>query len=152
MKVNIDSFFNEYKGVIPRELFGRMSRAMLNGETDLEISDVDYNRTLYLKQEQVKRVEALARCAKLNNEGTAYEKECNIDEAIRCYEQNIGENAYPACHAYDRLMVIYRKRKDYDSELRVIDEALKYLCATYGMLREKYEERKQRVLSLKGRQ
>lgn len=151
MIVNIESFLKEFRGVAPKELFGKMTRAILNGETELEISDEEYNNIKALHDEQEARNKALSRCARLNNEGMGYEKEGRTDDAIRCYEQNIGEGVYQAAHSYDRLMVIYRKRKDYDNEVRVIDEALKHLCPIYDALIEKYEKRKQKVISLKSR-
>ena len=55
MKVNIDSFLKEFRGVVPRELFGKMTRAILNGETELEISYEEYNYAMYLKQQQLNR-------------------------------------------------------------------------------------------------
>ena len=43
-----------------------------------------------------------------NNQGIEFEKSGNIDEAIKCYEQNIVEGQYITRHPYDRLMVLYR--------------------------------------------
>lgn len=64
-------------------------------------------------------------CAELNNTGMFLEKEGRIDEAIDVYEKNISGNCYPATHSFDRLMILYRKRKDYDNEIRVIQKAIK---------------------------
>lgn len=54
-KVNIESFLDEYKGVVPDELFRTLAKALLNGKTEIEISDDDYNRTLYLKQQHIEK-------------------------------------------------------------------------------------------------
>ena len=67
----------------------------------------------------------LPECTKLNNEGIACEKAGKIDEAISIYEQNVGEDKYPATHAYDRLLVIYRRNKDYTNEKRIAELAAK---------------------------
>lgn len=63
-----------------------------------------------------------------NNEGTAYEKLGREDEAIAVYEENIADG-YPALHAFDRLMKIYRRRKDYKNEVRVIGRAIEVFFA-----------------------
>ena len=44
-------------------------------------------------------------------------------KAIRLYEQNIKED-YADEFAFDRLMIIYRRQKDYADELRVINRGI----------------------------
>ena len=63
-----------------------------------------------------------------NNEGAAYEKAGREDEAIAIYEENIADG-YPATHAFDRLMKIYRRRKEYREECRVIRRAIEIFSA-----------------------
>lgn len=63
-----------------------------------------------------------------NNEGIAYEKLGREDEAIAVYEENIADG-YPALHAFDRLMKIYRRRKEYREECRVIRRAIEIFLA-----------------------
>ena len=77
-----------------------------------------------------------------------YEKAGKIGLAIRTYEKNIEGDCYPACHSFDRLMVLYRKRKEYDKELAVIEKALNVLCKRYPDLEIKYEDRRRKVLDL----
>lgn len=55
-----------------------------------------------------------------NNAGLAYEKAGEIDKAIARYEQNI-KIGYPAKHSYERLRIIYKKKKDFDNMNRIID-------------------------------
>lgn len=62
--------------------------------------------------------ENLSKVCALNNKGIALEKDGNIDEAIATYEEGILI-PYKARHSYDRLLVLYRKRKDYENEKRV---------------------------------
>lgn len=65
----------------------------------------------------------LSKVSETNNKGIAFEKEGRIDEAIQVYEENILLK-HPATHAYKRLMILYRRNKDYDNELRVIKIAI----------------------------
>lgn len=63
-----------------------------------------------------------------NNEGMDYEKKGSVNEAIAIYEENIADG-YPALHAFDRLMKIYRRLKDYRNEIRVIERAIEVFAA-----------------------
>lgn len=84
-------------------------------EDQKELDDLrEYNR---------KEGEILSKCSDTNNKGIAFEKDGSIDEALKLYEENITLK-YPATHAYKRLMILYRKRKDYENELRVIRTAI----------------------------
>lgn len=67
-------------------------------------------------RKEKEREEALT--ASINNEGIALEKDGNEDEAILVYEKNITRKC-TARHSYDRLLVLYRKRKDVENELRI---------------------------------
>lgn len=60
---------------------------------------------------------------KRNLDGIKLEKEGNIDEAIKLYEQNIMEN-FDGNHPYDRLAIIYRKNKKIKDEIRVLEKAI----------------------------
>lgn len=55
--------------------------------------------------------------------GIDLEKEGMINEAIAIYEKAIIPQL-PATHPYDRLMILYRKKKDYDNEVRIIKIAI----------------------------
>lgn len=46
-----------------------------------------------------------------------------IDEAINVYEKSIIYRL-PLKHPYERLAILYRKRKDYENEIRVIKIAI----------------------------
>lgn len=81
-------------------------------------SDLDRFEREY--QEQRVYEKKLKQCAALNNRGIAFEKEGKVKSAINCYEKNI-ESDYPARHSYDRLLVLYRKAKDIDNEIRVCE-------------------------------
>jgi tetratricopeptide (TPR) repeat protein len=59
----------------------------------------------------------------LNTSGKENEKNGEVEIAIKKYEKNISEG-FVGNHPYDRLAVIYRKTKDYDNELRVLNRAI----------------------------
>lgn len=67
--------------------------------------------------------DALAKTAENNNKGIAFEKSKDIESAIACYEENI-KAGYPATHAFNRLIVIYRRRKQFADEIRVLNRAI----------------------------
>lgn len=58
-----------------------------------------------------------------NHKGMSCEKSGNIDKAIMYYERNVT-NRFEGNRPYDRLAIIYRKRKDYDNEVRVLETAI----------------------------
>ena len=51
------------------------------------------------------------------------EQKREIEVAIKEYEQNIDEG-FEGNHPYDRLAIIYRKNKDYDNEIRVLNRGI----------------------------
>lgn len=59
-----------------------------------------------------------------NLKGKKLEKKGKVDEAINLYEINIKHD-FEGNHPYDRLAIIYRRKKDYDNEIRVLNHAIK---------------------------
>ncbi len=55
--------------------------------------------------------------------GIELEKTNRIDDAIALYEANLADNN-EGSHPYDRLAIIYRRRKQYDDEIRVLEKAI----------------------------
>jgi len=74
-----------------------------------------------------------------NNEASEAEKNNDNKKATRLYEQNINEN-YADKFAFERLMIIYRKQKDYRNELRVIERGIQ-------LFRQNIEEHLQHSLA-----
>lgn len=148
LRVNIDKFIKEYgKGCsIPRDLRIEMIKAIAKGEKYYSITEEEYRTTLDNYDKHIKQEQALFKCAELNNKGMAQEKSGEIDLAIETYEENIKSCHIQAHHSYDRLMILYRKRKDYQNELRVIDAALEVFKGEYDQ--EKYKQRKEKALAL----
>lgn len=149
-KVNIQEFIdaNMVGGVIPINLFVELQNKLLSGEKYAVLpNDVILSIEKDKKAEQEK-VEAMNKCAALNNLGIKYEREGNIALAISTYEENLS-SPFIACHSFDRLMILYRKQKDYDNEIRVIQNALEGLCERYPQLKEKYLKRLEKAKALK---
>lgn len=58
-----------------------------------------------------------------NTEGREMEKQGRVDEAINLYEANVADKV-DAPFPYDRLRIIYTKRKDYQNAIRVCEAFL----------------------------
>jgi tetratricopeptide (TPR) repeat protein len=58
-----------------------------------------------------------------NDAARLAEQEDHVDRAIRLYEQNIKED-YADEFAFERLMIVYRKQRNYKDELRVIKRGI----------------------------
>jgi len=58
-----------------------------------------------------------------NLKGIQFERDGQIDKAIKLYEINAEEN-FGGNHPYDRLAVIYRKRNQIGDEIRVLEKAI----------------------------
>lgn len=99
------------------------SRAKFRGFSCIVVSEDDYTEANKYIAEAKRREELLSATAELNNKGIALEKAGELDAAISSYEQCI-KLRYPATHAFRRLCVLYRKRKDKANEVRVIEAAL----------------------------
>lgn len=75
-------------------------------------------------REIMERTEKISEDARIEYEnnmaGIEAEKSGDDEAAIRFYEDNVARKS-KGSHAYSRLAVIYRKRKDYANEIRVIE-------------------------------
>jgi|GEM_PF-92051 len=65
-----------------------------------------------------------------NLKGKELEKQGDIEGAIALYELNIKEG-FPGTHPYDRLEIIYRKQKNYEEEMRVLNRAIEVFHNLY---------------------
>lgn len=121
--VHIDEFFEYHTISIPANIQDKMDDAIMRGEEYIEIPDYilrEIEETTAKRKTEYRR---LNECCARNNNGIALEKAGHIDAAIAEYEENI-KGGYRALHSYNRLMILYRKRKDYDNEIRVIDYSI----------------------------
>jgi len=71
-------------------------------------------------REELSRVENIF--VARNSEGANLEKAGKIDEAIALYEKNVKEG-FDGSYPYTRLAIIYRRRKLFDDENRIIKKA-----------------------------
>ncbi len=58
-----------------------------------------------------------------NLKGRELEKQGDIEGAIKLYERNVADNA-DVPFPYNRLVIIYRKQKRLDDEIRVLEKAI----------------------------
>lgn len=58
-----------------------------------------------------------------NLKGKEHEQIGEIKLAIKEYEENVKER-FEGSHPYNRLAIIYRKKKDYDNEIRILTIAI----------------------------
>lgn len=58
-----------------------------------------------------------------NLKGIELEKKANIEDAVRLYEQNVADE-FDGTHPYNRLAIIYRKKRQFDGEIRVLKKAI----------------------------
>lgn len=99
------------------------------GELEYRLNHLEKSRFETLKQKQEKEFKEIAQQEVLNENSKLIklsidlEKEGMINEAIAVYEKAIVPQL-PATHPYDRLMILYRKKKDYDNEIRIIKIAI----------------------------
>lgn len=99
------------------------------GELEYRLNHLEKSRFETLKQKQEKEFKEIAQQEVLNENsrliklGIDLEKEGMTNEAIAVYEKAIIPQL-PATHPYDRLMILYRKKKDYDNEIRIVKIAI----------------------------
>ena len=124
-RVDIKSFFDKYiqYDCIPDDLCDNLQHRFIQGFSYADIPEGQIKLVEGRYERRKAENERLGRCAALNNEGIQYEKQGEIDKAINVYEQNIADG-YPATHSYERLMILYRKRKEYDKEISVAKRAI----------------------------
>ena len=123
--IEIKPFLDTYMegASIPEELFFELMNKSAKGQKYAEIPRHVLDRVKTRLRKYQKQNAALSECCRLNNIGIEQEKTGDIDGAIATYEKNISAG-YPATHSFDRLMILYRKRKEYDKEIVVIEKAI----------------------------
>ena len=122
--VNKEFFDEHLSGFTPDEVVACTNAFYINGDKNVYFPAGTINRILNKEKKHSALEEQLNNCATLNNYGIKLEKSGQIDAAIEVYENNIKDECYPATHSFDRLIILYRKRKDYQNEQRVIQKAI----------------------------
>lgn len=144
VKVKRMNFIRDFwdGGIIPEDLYWLEEDA--KGYISFpkhRLDELEAKKTAYKS-----RTEKLFKCAELNNKGIELEKQGKIVEAIAIYEENIKGDCYPAMHSFDRLLVLYRKAKDYENEKRIAEKAISLFSGN------KYKERLQKIKLLISKQ
>lgn len=120
-RVNVDRVFT----IAPNgsELFKKANDAFWSGNKTMLVDEKEYNELNEMWHKYRDKQLALAKTSEYNNQGIELEKANRIEEAIKIYEKAIALR-YPATHAYDRLMILYRRIGQYEQEQRVINIAI----------------------------
>lgn len=105
------------------KLFQTQEIAAFKGYQSFLFSKEQFNRLLQETTKYEESSKIIALTAELNNKGISLEKENKIEEAIKVYEENVSIG-HPATHSYERLMILYRKRKETEKEINVINRAI----------------------------
>ncbi|WP_077624972.1 tetratricopeptide repeat protein [Sediminibacillus massiliensis] len=89
------------------------------------LSKAESNRkkTQKVEEKPYKEMKIPAKDVDRNLQGQKLEKEGYVDNAIEFYEKNVEER-FEGSFPYNRLAVIYRRRKQYDEEIRVLKQAI----------------------------
>lgn len=136
------SELEQYRPVLPLGIVKRITSAILKGEDSVPVLSkqlATFRNKLAAHHEQQQR---LAQCAELNNRGMEREQWGDIAGAIQAYEENVLLG-YPAHHSFKRLLVLYRKAKDYKNELRIAQR----VCKVFPK-EESYKQRREKVKEL----
>lgn len=127
-----------YMAVMDEDLFGEYSDSGYIEIPKSKLEAMEERRIAYMKRER-----SIQRIAMLNNKGIELEKQGKIQEAIKVYEKNISYGDCNATHSYDRLLVLYRKQKDYENEKRICELAI----STFKT-EKKYKDRLEKINNL----
>ena len=106
-------------GSAPRQVLVSDEQSLMKVLCGLDVDSIKET----IKSEYPTGEDDLSECSRLINLGINLEKEGKIDEAINVYEKSIVPQL-PAKHPYERLAILYRKRKDYVNEIRVLTTAI----------------------------
>jgi len=142
-KDKAEALLHKYIAIIDQNNFDQIENFTLGLNNEVIIPKSTIDEWEYKKAERERQSVILNKTVSLNNEGVEFEKNGNVEAAIKCYEENILLG-YPATHSYNRLVILFRKQKLYAEELRVIDKAIVNKAGDA----EKWKSRKEKVMVL----
>lgn len=90
---------------------------------DIWVNKDEYEIFNNYHEEAKKKFKFVEKGYKSNCKAMSYEEEKDIPNAIKYYEESISYN-FDGNYPYDRLAILYRKNKDYDNEIRVLNKAI----------------------------
>lgn len=150
VKINIRAFIREYMANIPIDTFIELKNLRYRQYcTSTEIPLSLYEDIKKRKLERDIADERSFKTAEANNEGIAFEKNGNIEKAIERYEWNIYENHCVALHSFNRLIVLYGKRKDEANKRRILEKGIDVFENLYPTVADKYRARLTKELKTK---
>ena len=107
-------------GPFPREVLLLDEKSLM--EVIFCLEDVEKTKES-IQIEPFTEINHFEECSRLISLGINLEKEKMIDEAINVYEKAIISQL-PVKHPYERLAILYRKRKEYANEIRILTTAI----------------------------
>jgi tetratricopeptide (TPR) repeat protein len=106
----------------------------------LELSGIDEVEAELNRVREEFYANGIAAVAEGNDSGERLEKEGRIDEALKVYEE-LATNETDTPFTYQRLAILYRKRKQREDEERVLELALKNVPKRNAQHRAWFEAR-----------
>lgn len=115
----------EYLGSIynQRKEYGKAIEVLKKATRFFEEENLEVPPRLARSLNIAERDEKLHIFVENNEKGQKLEREGDIDGAIKAYRENTDLRA-DTPFSYERLYILYRKRKDYESEIEVINLAI----------------------------
>lgn len=123
LKIPIKEITPKMSLFLGRECFTLAEVASLKGYNNVCLPKFIWDDANERLKTHLNEEDLIHRTAELNNKGIILEQEGYIDEAIRIYEECIATGG-AATHSYDRLMILYKKRGDWENEKRVVNLAI----------------------------
>src|SRR5215218_2411114 len=140
-----EEFLQKYHGLLPEHIFSGVEDVVLGLRRSTEIPDKEIEKWDSEVKKRKEKEQLLARTAQRNNAGIKAEERGQIQTAIKYYEENITQG-YPSTLSFERLLKLYRKSKDYDDEMRVINCGLEIFVGSKNKnVRLKLIERKEKL-------
>lgn len=139
---------DKYLSVISKQYFDLLEDFLLGTKKSIDIPDSEIELWKSKLKKRIEAEELLSRTAQRNNLGIEAEKNGQLEKAIEYYEENI-KDGYQAIHSFDRLMILYHRRKQYKDEIRVIDLAVEiFNTDSYNETAAKWIVRKEKANKL----
>lgn len=147
--------FNDYctlNGLIPPEdIMAKETELVLKGENYIYIHE-SIIKEMHRKKEEHDNWESDYKCiSSLRLRGIEEEKLGNIEMAISSYqkciekgEQSVFSMFHTYAHAYERIIVLFHKTKQYNNEIQYINSLLKHDSLSASII-NKYKERLNKI-------
>lgn len=146
MKVNIEDFQAKYGSLIPVDIMALFTECFLRGDKEVDIRDTVIEEMQLKKAENDLWDKEYNKISSFRIDGMQYESQGNIDQAIVSYKKCImaGEKSHldlfhSYSYAYERIIILLHKIKDFQSEIMYIKAMLGHNLTEKD--KEKYTKR-----------